>query len=60
MPAPHDLDPPAMTESERLEKRRFEAGFVFETMHTCEPDQCCRVCKRHVEPPLPHRNCILR
>jgi len=32
MPAAHDLDPVAMTEKERLEKRRFEAGFAFETM----------------------------
>jgi hypothetical protein len=32
MPAPHDLDPDAMTEDERLAKRRFEAYFVFETM----------------------------
>lgn len=32
MPARHDLDPVAMTEEERLEKRRFEAGFVFEMM----------------------------
>lgn len=32
MPAPHDLDPPAMTEEERLAKRRFEAYFVFEMM----------------------------
>lgn len=32
MPAPHDLDPDAMTEKERLAKRRFEAGFAFETM----------------------------
>jgi len=32
MPAPRDLEPVAMTESERLAERRFEAGFVFETM----------------------------
>jgi hypothetical protein len=32
MPAEHDLDPPAMTEAERRAKRRYEAGFAFETM----------------------------
>lgn len=32
MPAPHDMDPDAMTEDERLAKRRFEAYFVFEMM----------------------------
>lgn len=31
MPATHDLDPDAMTENERLEKRRYEAAFAFET-----------------------------
>lgn len=31
MPADHDLDPDAMTEEERLTKRRFEASFAFET-----------------------------
>lgn len=31
MPADHDLDPDAMTESERLAKRRYEAYFAFET-----------------------------
>lgn len=31
MPAPHDLDPDAMTEEERLAKRRYQAGFAFET-----------------------------
>jgi hypothetical protein len=30
--ARHDLDPDAMTDAERRAKRRFEAGFVFETM----------------------------
>lgn len=41
MPAPHDLDPDAMTENERLAKRRFEAGFAFETMPEpeAEPDE---------------------
>ena len=41
MPADHDLDPDAMTEEERLTKRRYEAGFAFETMpepKTYEPD----------------------
>lgn len=32
MPAPHDLDPPAMTEAERLAKRRQEAMIAWE-MH---------------------------
>lgn len=32
MPAEHDLDPPAMTEHERLAKRRYHAFFAFETM----------------------------
>ena len=32
MPAPHDLDPDAMTDAERREKRRMDAGFAFETM----------------------------
>jgi hypothetical protein len=32
MPAHHDLDPDAMTEEERLAKRRYQSGFVFETM----------------------------
>ena len=32
MPAEHDLDPDAMTEDERLAKRRYQAGFAFETM----------------------------
>ena len=31
-PAPHDLDPPAMTEEERLAKRRQDALIGFE-MH---------------------------
>jgi hypothetical protein len=31
MPADHDLDPPSMTEEERLSKRRYEAWFAFET-----------------------------
>lgn len=31
MPTKHDLDPDAMTEAERLAKRRFEAYFAFET-----------------------------
>jgi len=31
MPAEHDLDPPSMTEEQRLEKRRYEAYFAFET-----------------------------
>ena len=30
MPAPHDLDPPAMTEAERLEKKRQDAAIGFE------------------------------
>lgn len=29
-PAPHDLDPPAMTEAERLEKLRQDAAIGFE------------------------------
>lgn len=33
MPAEHDLDPDAMTEQERLDKRRYQAGFAFEMMH---------------------------
>jgi len=32
MPAPHDLDPGAMTEAERLAKRRYQAHFAFEMM----------------------------
>jgi hypothetical protein len=28
----YDLDPDAMTDNERRAKRRFDAGFVFETM----------------------------
>jgi hypothetical protein len=28
----HDLDPDALTEKERLAKRRYDAFFVFETM----------------------------
>jgi len=31
MPAPHDLDPDAMTEDERQAKRRYDAYFAFET-----------------------------
>jgi hypothetical protein len=31
MPAVHDLDPPSMTEEERLAKRRYQAWFAFET-----------------------------
>jgi hypothetical protein len=31
----HDLDPDALTEKERLAKRRYDAFFVFETMPTC-------------------------
>lgn len=34
MPADHDLDPPAMTEEERLAKRRYHAYFAFE-MQRC-------------------------
>jgi hypothetical protein len=30
MPAKHDLDPPAMTETERLDKRRYQAYHAFE------------------------------
>jgi len=30
MPAPHDLDPGAMTEAERLAKRRYQAHHAFE------------------------------
>lgn len=33
MPAEHDLDPDAMTEKERLAKRRYEAYFAFETQY---------------------------
>lgn len=33
MPAAHDLDPPSMTEEERLAKRRYEAHFAFEMNH---------------------------
>ena len=32
MPAAHDLDPPSMTEQERLEKRRYQAAHAFEMM----------------------------
>lgn len=28
----YDMDPDAMTDAERRAKRRFDAGFVFETM----------------------------
>lgn len=38
MPTPHDLDPDAMTEEERRTKRRFEAGYVFETMQLPKKD----------------------
>lgn len=33
MPAPHDLDPPSMTEGERQEKRRYDASFAFRMLH---------------------------
>jgi hypothetical protein len=33
MPTERELDPPAMTEEERLEKRRYEAWFAFEMNH---------------------------
>jgi len=33
MPAEHDLDPPAMNEQERRDKRRYHAAFAFEMMH---------------------------
>lgn len=36
MPAEHDLDPDAMTERERLAKRRYEAYFAFETQPLSE------------------------
>lgn len=39
MPAQHDLDPDAMTEKERLAKRRYEAYFAFETMVLEELDE---------------------
>jgi hypothetical protein len=32
MPVEQDLDPDAMTEKERLAKRRYQAYFAFETM----------------------------
>ncbi len=31
----YDLDPDAMTDDERLAKRRFQAYFVFEMMPAC-------------------------
>ena len=31
-PGGNALDPPAMTDEERLAKRRFQAGFAFEMM----------------------------
>lgn len=37
MPAPHDLDPGAMTEDERLAKRRYHAYFAFETDPDWDP-----------------------
>lgn len=36
MATEREYDPPAMTEEERLEKRRFEAYFAFETMPQSE------------------------
>ena len=30
MPAKHDFEPGAMTETERLDKRRYQAYFAFE------------------------------
>jgi hypothetical protein len=36
MPAPHDLDPDAMTDMERRQKRMYEAGFAFETQPRTE------------------------
>jgi len=38
MPAEHDLDPSAMTDEERRAKRRFEAGFAFETRPVTDED----------------------
>lgn len=32
MPAEHDLDPGAMTDEERLAKRRYQAWFAFEML----------------------------
>jgi hypothetical protein len=37
MPAPKDLVPVAMTETERLAERRFEAYFAFETAPVSNP-----------------------
>lgn len=37
MPVEQDLDPPAMTEGERLAKRRYQAYFAFETGHDPVP-----------------------
>jgi hypothetical protein len=41
MPAEHDLDPAAMTEEERRAKRRYQAGFAFETMPEKLPEMIC-------------------
>jgi hypothetical protein len=37
MPAPHDLDPPSMTEEERLETRRYQAYHAFESEYPAIP-----------------------
>jgi hypothetical protein len=37
MPAPHDLDPPSMTEEERLAKRRYQAYHAFESEYPPVP-----------------------
>ena len=36
---------------------RAEAIAAYAARHACDPERCCRQCKRHVNP---HRGCLLR
>jgi hypothetical protein len=49
MPATHDFDPDAMTDDERIAKRRFEAAFAFESQPQPVTVHCaaCRVGIKH-------------
>lgn len=56
MPAPHDMDPPAMTEGERLAKRRYQAFHVFEQMPArLVVNLCCSVMPDHDPMSILHR-----
>lgn len=49
-----------MTDDELTEARRL---FRLERRTTCycdDPKTCCAIHGTHVEPPNPHRNCVLR